>query len=105
MIKSFRQFNEGLFSKENDDMANNLLKSIEKSEENIKCSFYGDYKINFTFREKGISISKTGNDYSISVSGKKYNVSSSICKKIWNFMKKKSNKIDSSDLELHFKHK
>lgn len=105
MIKSFQQFNEGLFSKENDIMAKNLLKSLEMSEENIKCSFYGDYKMNFSFREKGISISKTGNDYSMSVSGVKYDVSSSICRKIWNLIKKRSAKVDSSDLETHFKYK
>lgn len=102
-IKKFQLFSEGLFSKENDVMAKNLLRSIEDSEEDIKCSFYGDYKITFRFREKGISISKTGNDYRLSVDNIKYNVSNSLCKRIWNFFKKSRDKRDSSDLETHFK--
>lgn len=102
-IKSFQVFNEGLFSKENDVMAKNLLKSIENSEKDIKCSFYGDYKITFRFREKGISVSKTGNDYTLSVDAVKYNVSNSLCRKIWNLFKENRDKRDSSDLETHFK--
>ncbi len=102
-IKSFQLFNEGLFSKENDVMAKNLFNSIKNSEEDIKCSFYGDYKITFKFREKGISISKTGNDYTLSVNAVKYNVSNSLCRKIWNFFKENRGRRDSSDLEIHFK--
>jgi len=81
------------FSKENDlgkTIYNSIVSNIDKNDFNIRKS--GEYKISMNFRGENIEIYRSpSNTYLISIGNKSYDISSRICKKIWNVLNNRFN--------------